>query len=109
MSTELVECFKCGGMFPRLPGVATTLNIPVAHVHAGDAGSVEKQGEPCQVVGIERARKLYHLGQAAIFAAVDLWSSELVEDVPLPAEDDPHPPELVAGLDGRTRHEGMRW
>lgn len=107
--SDLVECYKCGGDFPRLPGIPPTLNVCVPHVHAGAAGQVELAGTPCPTYAVERARQTYHLGQAAIFAAIELWSEELVEEVPLPADGEAHPDQLVADLDGRARAEGVRW
>lgn len=117
--SDLVECRECGGFFPRLPGIPKSIDVPIAHtMNVHGAGDVREDGTirgptiiavPCSTRGIEFARKMYHLGQAAIFAALDLWSADLVEEVPLPEPDEEHPPQLVAGLDGRSRHDGMLW
>lgn len=98
--TDSVQCRECGGDFPRLPGIPSSIDVPAAHT-AIQYLDVEVGEEPrtvtvpCGAAAVQKVRRIYHLGQAAIFAAVDLWSSELVEDVPLPAEDELHPDQLV--------------
>lgn len=93
-----VECFKCGAMVPRLPGVPNTLAVAVAHVCTLSAES----REPSPVAVIERARKMFKLDQTHTFADVKFWDAELVEDEH-PAIPDPD------CWTGACRSEGASW
>lgn len=96
-----VECFKCGAMVPRFPGVPNTVNVACAHVCLVIA-EPDIAREPSPTVGIERARKLYKLEQATMFADVKFWDAELVEG-DHPAIPDPD------HWTGACRSEGASW
>ena len=102
-------CNTCGGEFPVMPGVPASINLPAAHVRADGTTT---HYPPCDTGANRHARKMFKLDQVAIFAALDLWSSELVHDEPLPDEDarDDQPQAAdPSNWTGACRSEGVSW